>query len=82
MAKALSRTRRAGEAKRWAGCWWEGVEVGGAERGGAVGVAPANIRWSRPGKPGEIVAKVKGRLAVPVAELFRLLPHKFASFLK
>ena len=64
------------------GCQWEGVEIGGAERGGAVGVAPANIRWSRPGKPGEIVAQVKGRLAVPAAELFRLLPHKFASFLK
>jgi hypothetical protein len=37
------------------------------------------IRWSRPGKPGEIVGKVKGRRAVPAAELFRLLPHKFTS---
>ncbi|MEE8569013.1 MAG: hypothetical protein V3S81_10395 [Anaerolineales bacterium] len=59
-----------------------GRSVAARWAGGAVGVALANIRWSRPGKPGEIVAQVKGRLAVPAAELFRLLPHKFASFLK
>ena len=50
--------------------------------GDVVGVAPANIRWSQPGKPDEIVGEVRGRLAVPAAGLFRLLPLKFASFFK
>jgi hypothetical protein len=37
------------------------------------------IRWSRPGKPGEVVGKVKGRLAIPAAEPSRLLLHRFTS---
>jgi hypothetical protein len=38
--------------------------------------APPHPGWSRPGKPGEIVGRVKGRLAVPAGELVRLLPHR------
>ena len=57
----------------------EGVEVGGAECGDAVGVISANICCSRPGKPSRIVGKMKGRLVVSAVELFRLLLRKLAA---
>jgi uridine phosphorylase len=47
-----------------------------------VGVTPANIGWRRPRKPGEVVGRMEGRPAIPAAEPIRLLPPRFASFLK
>jgi hypothetical protein len=45
-----------------------------------TGVSSANICWSRPGKPGEIVGRVRGRLAVPAAELLRYAPTQVRKF--
>jgi len=55
-----------------------GDSVGGRAGVGAVGVAPANIRWSRPGPPGEIVGKVRHCPAVPAADAQAVRPHELS----